>query len=416
LLKITDVKAATVEGNYQWTFVRVYAGKESGTGEGFPAAQLENVVAEYAPLVVGEDAFDVAKIMDKLRWASVPSGTSGISYHAFSAMEIAILDLLGKHLNLPVYSLLGGRFREKVRIYVDTHAGKSLESMNRVLLPTTPRWTRELGAKPMDEKKGEPVHGRATPMVFSDDYSIEAYSARAKEMKKEGFTAIKFDLDIPTPHTTKHSQETGSLNDQEVEYLSSLVGAVREAVGYETDILFDLHWKYDVSSSIRLADSIEKYGVTWLEDPVPPENIPLLREVTNSTKVPIASGENQYGRYQFAQLLETGIKVATPDAPKAGGLLETRLIAQLAAMKEVTISPHNISSPIGTMSQAHLAASIPNFGVLEFHGHDVPIWYKLSKRNVIENGFIQLTDEPGLGIELDDAVAAKYALDGKFDL
>jgi gluconate/galactonate dehydratase len=416
-LKITGVKAATVEGNYQWTFVRVYAGEESGTGEAFPAPQLEGIVRELAPLLVGENAFDIGRIMDKLRWASVPSGTYGISVHAFSAIEIAILDLLGKHLNQPVYNLLGGKFRDRIRIYVDTHAGKGLEAMSRVLLPTTPLWIREAGVKPPKGGEGaQPVHGRATPMVYSEQYSPRLYAQRAKEMKREGFTAIKFDLDVPTPYTRKASQETGSLSNQEISYLAGLVGTVRTAVGDDTDILFDLHWKYDVASSIRLANAIEGHGVMWLEDPVPPENIRLMKEVTSATRVPIASGENQYGRYQFAELLETGIRIATPDAPKAGGILETKLIAQMAAIKEVTISPHNISSPIGTMAQAHVAASIPNFGVLEFHGHDVPIWYRLAKKQIIKDGFINMTDAPGLGVELDESVAAKYALDGEFDL
>jgi gluconate/galactonate dehydratase len=420
LLRITDVKAATIEANYQWTFVRIYAGSESGTGEGFPAPQLENVVKEYAPLVIGEDASNVAKIMEKLRWASVPSGTQGINCHAFSAIEIAILDLLGKHPSLPVYELLGGKFRDDVRIYVDTHSGKALESMSRVLLPITPKWMRELESK--DEEKNneevesnQPVHGRTTPMVFTEQYSPKAYRSRAKEMKEEGFTAIKFDLDVPTPYTSRN-QETGSLSNQEVKYLASLVESVRESVGEETDILFDLHWKYDASSSVRLANAIEEFGVMWLEDPVPPENISLLKEVTSLTRVPIASGENIYGRYQFSQILEQGIKVLTPDAPKAGGLLESKFIAGLASMKEVIVSPHNISSPIGTIAQAHLATAIPNFGVLEFHGHGVPLWYKLTKRKVIENGFIHMNDEPGLGVELDEKIAARYALDGKFDI
>jgi len=413
-LKITDVKSATVEGNYQWTFVKVYAGDQTGIGEGFPAPQLENVVREYAPLVIGEDAFDVQKIMDKLRWASVPSGTSGVSYHAFSAIEIAILDLLGKHLNVPVYTLLGGKFRDEVRIYVDTHAGKGLEAMTRVLLPSFPRWMKELGEKKHAGGK-EPVHGRSTLMRYSEEFSPKSYGMRAKEMKREGFTAVKFDLDVPTPYT-KRSQDTGSLSNREVQYLAELVSEVRDSVGDDTDILFDLHWKYDVSSSVRLASAIERYGVMWLEDPVPPEDIGLLRAVTSATRVPIASGENQYGRYQFAQLLETGIRIATPDAPKAGGLLETKLISQMAAAKEIAISPHNISSPIGTMAQAHLAAAIPNFGVLEFHGHDVPIWYNLTKGKVIEDGYIRLTDEPGLGLQLDEKVAARYALDGEFDI
>jgi len=414
MLRITDVKAATVEANYQWTFVRVYAGDKSGTGEGFPAPQLENVVKEYAPLLVGEDAFELAKVMEKLRWAAVPSGTSGINYHAFSAIEIALLDLLGKYLNLPVYKLLGGKFRDSIRIYVDTHAGKALESMSRVLLPIAAKWMQELGINGKGESN-EPIHGRSTPMVYSEEYTPQAYASRASEMKREGFTAIKFDLDVPTPYTGR-IQETGSLSNQEVKYLASIVEAVREAVGDETDILFDLHWKYDIGSSIRLAKAIERFGVMWLEDPIPPENIPLLREVTSSTVVPIASGENLYGRYHFSRLFDTGIRIATPDATKTGGLLETKFIAETAAMKEITISPHNISSPIGTLAQAHLAASIPNFGVLEFHGHNVPLWHRLTRRRIIEKGFISVSDEPGLGVELDENVAAKYAIAERFDL
>jgi L-alanine-DL-glutamate epimerase-like enolase superfamily enzyme len=412
-LKITDLKAGTVQANYEWTFVRVYAGELNGTGEAFPAPQLEGVVQEYAPLVIGEDAFNLNRIMDKLRWASVPSGTYGINYHAFSAIEIAILDLLGKSLNLPVYALLGGKMTDKVRVYVDTHSGKGLEAMSRVLLPSSPLWMRELGVDERDIET-KPVHGRAVSMVYTDEYSHKAYATRAKEMKNEGFTAIKFDLDVPTPYT--QSQRTGALTNQEVGYLAELVGAVRDAVGYEVDIMFDLHWKYDVASSLRLAKSLEKYGVMWLEDPVPPENFNTLREITSSTTTPIASGENQYGRYQFSSLLKTGIRIATPDAPKTGGLLETKFIAQMAAVKEITISPHNISSPIGTMAQAQLAASIPNFGVLEFHGHDVPIWYKMANRKIIQNGVIEMTDAPGLGIELDATCAKKYSLNGEFDL
>lgn len=413
-LKITNVKSATVEGNYPWTFVKVYAGEESGIGEGFPAPQLENVVKEYSPLVVGEDAFNVQKIMDKLRWASVPSGTYGVNYHAFSAIEIAILDLLGRHLNLPVYVLLGGKFRDKVRIYVDSHAGEGLEAMSRVLLPAVPKWMRELGAG-RHAGGSEPVHGRTTPMEYSEEFSPRAYATRARKMKREGFTAVKFDLDVPTPYSGP-TQDTGSLGHKEIEHLAGLVSEVRESVGFGVDILFDLHWKYNVSSSVKLANSIESFGVMWLEDPVPPEDIDLLREVTSATRVPIASGENQYGRYQFAKLLGTGIRTVTPDAPKAGGLLETKLVSQLADMREITVSPHNISSPIGTMAQAHLAAAIPNFGVLEFHGHDVPLWYKLTKQRIIKEGYIHLTDEPGLGVDLVEDVAARYALNGEFDL
>jgi gluconate/galactonate dehydratase len=419
-LKITDVKTATVIGNYYWTYARVYAGELYGTGEGYTAPQLENVIMELSPLVIGENALDLNYIYDKLRWASVPSGTSGIMYHAISAIEIAILDLVGKHLNVPVYTLLGGKFRDKIRMYVDTHAGESLHARDRALRPAYTKWMKELKKQETDDEMSpnDPMFGRSTVQKFTDAYTPKAYADRAIKMKGEGFTAVKFDLDIPTPYSTNLGQKSGYLNNQEIAYLADLVRAVREGVTDGTDIMFDLHWKYDIGSSVRLLRAMEPFGVMWIEDPLPPDDLSLLGSLTKMTTTPIASGENVYNRYGFARLLETGLPILTPDSIKAGGLTETRMGAMLAAMREVVVSPHNVSSPIGTVAQAHLAASIPNFGVLEFHGRDVPMWYKLTKgkSDVIKNGFITLKDEPGLGIELDETVAKNYALDDKFNL
>jgi L-alanine-DL-glutamate epimerase-like enolase superfamily enzyme len=415
-LKITDIKTATVVGNYYWTYVRVYAGEESGIGEGFFAPKLEGIIQELGRVILGENALDINRVYEVLRWAAIPSGASGSNYHAISAIEIAILDLVAKHLNIPVYTLLGGKYRDQVRLYVDSHAGTSLHAMDAVILPITPKWMQELGVKEVKDEKKAPIHGRVAVQSFTDDYTPEAYGKRAKQMKDEGYTAIKFDLDVPTPYSKSYNQEAGALSNQEVEYLAGLVAAVRDAVGGDVDILFDLHWRFDVGSSIRLAKAIERYNVMWLEDPVPPGNPEILKTVAGATMTPIATGENLYSRYGFAPLLNTGVRIITPDALKAGGLLETRFVAQMASMNEITISPHNISSPIGTMAQAHLSASIPNFGVLEFHGHDVPIWFKLIKKPLMQKGFIHLTDAPGLGVELDEEVAAKYALHEKFEL
>jgi L-alanine-DL-glutamate epimerase-like enolase superfamily enzyme len=414
-LRITDVRCATVVGNYYWTYVRVYAGDDYGTGEGFFAPALEGIVEELGRLLIGEDALDLRRVYDKVLWASVPSGPYGSNYHALSAIEIALLDLVGKHLNVPVYTLLGGKYRERVRIYADTHAGASLEAMGPTLLPITPRWMKELGVQEKEGEKG-PLHGRASKETFSKEFTPEAYGKRAKEMKGEGFTAVKFDLDVPTPHTEEYNRASGSLTNREVEYLAGLAAAVREGMGDEGDILFDLHWRFNVESAIRLARALEPYHVMWLEDPVPPSNPALLNLIADATATPIATGENLYSRYGFAPLLDSRIRIVTPDALKTGGLRETQAIAEMAAMREMVTSPHNIGSPIGTLAQAHVSAAIPNFGVLEFHGHDVPLWYRLTRRKIIEKGFIPLTDEAGLGVELEERVAEKYAPDGRFEL
>jgi gluconate/galactonate dehydratase len=418
-LKITKVTSATVEGNYQWVYARVYAGELFGTGEGFFAPELQGVIRQFGRLLVGEDALEINRLFEKMFWASVTSGTSGVNFHAISAIETSLLDLVGKYRNAPVYSLLGGKLRDKVRIYVDTHAGKSLEAMDAMLLPTRPKWMKEAGVE--DETaadEGEPIHGRMTTGTYSDEFTPKAYASRAKAMKDDGYTAIKFDLDVPTPYTQQYNLASGSLTNGETTYLAGLVEAVREAVGDETDILFDLHWRYNVQSSIGVAKAIEPFHVMWLEDPVPPRDPSLIDIVATATSTPIATGENLYGRYEFLPLLSTKVRIVTPDAMKAGGLMETKLIGQMAGVREMVLSPHNIASPIGTVAHAHVAAAVPNFGVLEFHGHDVPIWSRLCKNrsSIIESGFITMTDEPGLGVELDEKVAANYALDGKFDL
>lgn len=408
-IKITDVKSATVVGNYYWTYARVYAGERFGTGEGFFASQLEGIIQELGRVIIGENALNINRLFEKMRWAAVPSGACGVNYHAISALEIAILDLIGKCLNLPVYTLLGGKYREDVRVYVDTHAGKALEAIDSILLPITPKWMKEEGLE-ASEGENAPIHGRAAVEIFNKIYTPEAYGVRAKQMMNEGYTAIKFDLDVPTPYTKNYNRASGSLTNKEVEYLAGLIDGVRNAVQDEADIMFDLHWRFNVESAIRLAKAIERYHVMWLEDPVPPYDPSLIDKVASSTSTPIATGENLYTRREFLNVLNTHIGILTPDSLKTGGLNETRLIAQLAALNEITISPHNISSPIGTVAQAHLAAAIPNFGALEFHGHDVPIWRKLADREVIKDGFIRLSDEPGLGIELNEDIAAKYSL------
>src|ERR1700730_7354385 len=189
-LKISKVTSSTIEGNYQWALARVYAGEYYGTGEGFYAPELEGVIKQFGRLLIGENPLEINRLFEKMYWASVPSGYSGVNFHAISAIETALLDLAGKYLNVPVYTLLGGKLRDKIRIYVDTHAGKSLDAIDAVLLPVRPKWMQEALGKRAAEKEGEddePIHGRMTTGKFSEDFTPKAYSSRARAMKKEGF-------------------------------------------------------------------------------------------------------------------------------------------------------------------------------------------------------------------------------------
>lgn len=417
-MRITAVETAVVEANYDWTFVRVHAGDLAGTGECFLAPGLTGIVRDLAPLLVGEDARDVDRLWSKLRWAASGAGSvAGIAYNAISGLEAALLDLVGRHFGVPIYQLLGGRYRERVRVYADCHAGEALEAMNSVLVARRPSWAPADAPVAADAPHQRPIHGRAYGDPNPDDFlEPEAYAARARQVVADlGFTALKFDLDIPTPYTL--DTPSGTLTRREVVFMTSLVRAVREAVGDDVDVAFDCHWRYNVSDAQRLAYELEPYGLMWLEDPVPPENADAMARVTRATRTPIATGENLYLRQGFRPLLEAGgVDIVTPDLQKAGGLLEARRIADLADAHSTAFAPHCIASPLGTMASAHVAAAVPNFLVLEWHGMSVPFWDELvlgADGPLIRDGFITVPDAPGLGVELDEAVARRYAKPGE---
>src|SRR5579859_6701559 len=261
-----------------------------------------------------------------------------------------------------------------------------------------------------------PVHGRASGLpTASDVFTPETYAQRAREVAAMGFTALKFDLDVPNPHT--RDTQSGTLTHAEVRFMASLVEAVREAVGDTVDIAFDCHWRYNVSDAQRLAYHLEPFGLLWLEDPVPPENVEALRQVTQATRTPIASGENYYLRFGFREALEHGaLNIAAPDLQKCGGLLEGRRIADLADTYYVAMAPHCIASPVGTMASAHVAAAVPNFLALEWHGMSVPFWSDMvtgMEGDIIQDGSITLPDRPGLGVDLNEEVARRYAKKGE---
>jgi gluconate/galactonate dehydratase len=415
-MRITAVHTAVVEANYDWTYVRVDADEDGlyGLGESFTAPGLTAIIRDLAPLLVGEDPRDVDRLWSKLRWGASGAGSpGGIVYNAISGMEAALWDLVGKHYGVPIHRLLGGRHRDEVRIYADCHAGEALHSMDATMVPRPARWAQEPPEAIAVGQLRAPEHGRAYAKEAPDEvFTPEMYAARAKQVVADlGFDALKFDLDVPTPYT--RDTASGTLTRAEIRYMVDLAAAVIDAVGDEVDVAFDCHWRYQVADAQRLAHELEPLGLMWLEDPVPPENGAALRRVTQSTTTPIATGENGYLRHGFREAFETGaISIAAPDLQKTGGLLEARRIADYADTHYIAIAPHNIASPIGTVASVHVAAAIPNFLCLEWHGMSVPFWEDLAlgwDGPVIRNGRIKVPDRPGLGVELNLDVAREYA-------
>jgi len=409
-MRIRSVRTAVVEANYDWTFVRIEADDGlTGTGECFFAPGLTAIIRDLREVVIGEDPRHVDRLTRRLQRAASGSGAvSGIVYNAITGIEAALLDLVGKALGVPVWQLLGGRFRDEVRLYADCHAGTGLESYGPALSPRTPAWYVE----------------RRELLPEGDELSPEAYARRAREAAALGFDALKFDLDAGAD--TQEGQ-LRALTAAEIESMAARVGAVRDAVGPGVDLALDCHWRYPLADVVRIAKAMEPFGLLWLEDPVPPFNPQSFLTLRQSTSVPLCTGENLFLRHGFRELIERqAVHFVSPDLQKVGGLLEARRIADHAEMYDLLVAPHCIAGPLGTMASVHLCAAIPNFAVLEFHGQDVPFWEELVSEvpgsrfqvpgqggGIIRNGRIAVPDAPGFGVELNEEAARRYVKPGE---
>ncbi len=409
-MKIIRLKTAVVEGNFDWTFVRLETDEGiCGLGECFFAPGLTAILRSLEPLLIGEDPRDIHRLFRKLRLATSGAGSvAGIIYNAISGVEAALWDVLGQSLGVPIHRLLGGKFRDKVRIYADCHGGEALECLDEVLRSRPARWAANGPVRHV----AKDYFGEAGDEAAS---SPDEYRRRALEQKAAGFTALKFDLDVPGTRSADLYNRV--LNNRAIDHAVRMIAAVREAVGVDTDIAVDCHWRYNVSDIVKVARELEPFRLLWLEDPVPPDNLAALKEVSAKVRVPIATGENLFLFEGFQEMIaQHALSVVTPDLQKVGGLSIAQSIAQFADVHSMPVAPHNISSPVGTLAAAHFCASIPNFLALEFHAADVSFWNDLVDgipKPIIQNGFIHLTEKPGLGVTLNEEVARRYAKKGE---
>ena len=401
-MKIVRVSPAVVEANYNWTYVRIWADDGTyGTGESFFAPGLTGIIRDLSNALIGQDPRDVDRLWRRLRRAASGAGSvSGIVWNAITGMETALLDLVGKSLGVPVWQLLGGRFRSEVRMYADCHAGHGLESIGPAMETREPEWYRQALAQ---------VDPSADPTA------PESYARRAREAVALGFDALKFDLDVVEPDTQEELNRP--LSNTEIDDMAARVAAVRAAIGPEVDLALDCHWRYSLPDAVRIAHAMEPFGLLWLEDAAPPYNAQTFVTLRQQTRVPLCTGENLYLRQGFRELIEKqAVHIISPDAQKTGGLLEMRRIADFADTYDILVAPHCIASALGTMASVHLCAAIPNFVALEFHGQDVPFYNDIisaSGEPLIRNGRIPVPETPGLGVELNEDAARQYALAGE---
>jgi len=379
--EITGLSTIVIDGNFPWTIVRLETDAGvTGIGESYPSPGVHEVITDYfEPVLVGENPLDVERLYHLMRESLSGRGSQqGIGTIAISGIELALWDAAGKILEQPVYQLLGGKTREEVRMYADCHAG---EGMVESALNDQP----------------------------DETYEADAYARAARAAVDDGYEIIKFDLDVPSGRDIDTLAR--HFDRPEIEHKRGLVEAVTEEVGDEAEVAVDLHWNFSVEAIEKLCKALEPYDLAWIEDPLPPENADALATLNRSVEQPLLTGENRYGRHGFRDLVEEeAVSFVAPDIPKTGGIAETKKIAELADTYYQTMSPHNIGSPVATMAGVHVGATVPNFLALEFHARDVPWWDDLvaADEPLIQDGYIEVPDEPVLGIELDWDVVEEH--------
>lgn len=388
-MKITDVKTLTIAGNFDWLLVRVNTDEGLyGLGECYSthhSAAIKQFVLALGREIIGENPLNIARLSQKMGLDCTP----GYKVNAVAGIEMALWDLLGKVLNVPIHTLLGGHLHSKIKIYADCHAGEAVSSL--------------------DSYAGH-----------SDSYTPEAYAANAKRVEQLGFRLLKFDL-YPGFPMSGNGRIESPLSRKDLQYCVRIVECLRNALKSETGLALDLggsgeSW-WTTSDAIRLAKAFEPYGLDWIEDPVQGTNVEALAEVTRSTSTPVLYSFTQARNMrQLAReiIVNQAARLLAIDFGNIGGLLEGRKIADLAELYFMPIATHNVATPIGTVAAAQVSATMPNFMILEHHAVEVPWWEQLVKGGpVIQDGHYVLNDTPGLGLELNEVEVRKHLKEGE---
>jgi galactonate dehydratase len=371
-LRITSVTPAYYQGNRMYVKITTNQGI-TGWGEAVDAIPgTYYVLKNFSRSLVNRNPLDVNRLFDDIRKGGIFNGAQGGMFIAvLTAVEIALWDIAGKALGVPVYRLLGGKFRDRIRVYYDT--------------------------------------------VF---YAVRSpgpqqYKDAAKEGIGRGFTALKYDIDEAND-PNKYDRSNWTASPAELQRMEDQIAAAREAAGPKVDICVDMHGRYDFVTAQAVARRMEKFNLMWLEEPMPTENIDIYKSLVDSTSTPICYGENNYLAYGFRRALEIGaVDIVMPDLQKTGGLAEGQRIANLAHLYYKPFSPHMVASFVGAMATAHVCASVPNFMVMEWQAyfHTEQMWKDIVKYDGewVKDGFIPLSEKPGIGVDVNEEGLKKYA-------
>lgn len=370
-MKITKLETQIVQAglNRTWAFVEVHTDVGYiGVGEASQSRLDAGVVAqvrEFESLLIGENPLDIREQLPLL--VNQPWVTGRLRYAAVSAIEQALWDLSGKALGVPCYQLLGGKVRDRVRLYANITL--------------------------------------ATPTK-----SPQGYAENAKRAIDQGFTAVKFNaydslptFSLPTPYPEFKQQHQLAVER---------VRAVRKAVGDGVDILTDWVFAVPIADALASAESMKEFGLFWIEEPFAPRNEQQLAEFRSGIGTRLAGGEQESGLEPFRRLFNVrAVDVAMPDVKWIGGLGYAKKVASIAQANQIEVAPHNMSGPVSTAASGHLCMNIPNFLILEYCW-GIPDWRSelIANTEHIQDGYLIIDDTPGFGIEWVREVAEKHAI------
>jgi galactonate dehydratase len=367
-MKITAIKSIVVNAEMRnWVFVKVETDQPGlfGWGEAsleWKTRAVVGAIEDLAPMAVGEDPTRIEHLYQKLyRQSFWRVGVIGMS--AISGIEQACWDILGKSLNVPLYKLLGGAVRDRVRMY--THLGGG--------------------------------NMKAVYESFDPGPVIDL----ARQVVGRGYTAVKV---VCVPYSEP------LMNATYVKKFAGVIGKLREAVGDSVDIMIDFHGRTTPAMAVEYINAVAEFSPFFCEEPVPPENVAALAEVKRAVSVPIATGERLVTRHQFREIFEQqACHVIQPDLCHCGGLLEGKKIAAMAEAYLMGVAPHNPLGPVANAAALHFALSTPNFLIQEDMLTDVPWRWDVVQHSLeTREGYWLKTESPGLGISVNETEAARH--------
>lgn len=371
-MRITGISTHVVGTPWRnLTYVQVHTDEGiTGVGEtrmlGHTDALLGYLREAAANHITGSDPFAIEDLVKRMKYGDY--GRAGeIVMSGIAVVEMACWDIKGKALGVPVWQLLGGKVHDRIKAYANG-------------------W-------------------------YTTERTPEAYHKAATKVVERGYRALKID-----PFGTGHFE----LDHAATNYSISLIEAVRDAIGPDAELLVEMHGRFSPATAIRVAKELEPFKPSWLEEPVPPENLKALSKVAAHTDLPIATGERIHDRYEFRELFELqAADIIQPDLGHIGGIGETRKLAATAETHYVLIAPHNVGGSVLTAASLQLAFSTPNFKILEHFNDfaDSEIKRVVKGAPQVVDGYFDLSDAPGLGVELDTDAAAEFPQQqARFDL